>query len=246
MALYKDRGVVVGGFRLGEADKVVTLLTEGRGVLRAVAKGVRKTKSRFGGRLEALSHVAVLVYEGRTLDVISQVETITPYVVVRSAPDRVGTGFALVEAAVRASHEHEAAPRLYRLLTAGLAGLEALPPGDPVPPLYLTAFLLRLLDVAGFAFAVDACASCGGGPKIERVGVAEGGVLCDACASPGSYRVRPDTLTVLSRLAKGRVSETAVLASGAPGAPEAAALVRRFAEYHLDVRLRAPAIVANL
>ena len=65
MGLYRDQGVVLRSIRLGEADRIVTFMTQGRGKVRAVAKGIRKTKSRFGGRLEPPSHVQLLLYEGR-------------------------------------------------------------------------------------------------------------------------------------------------------------------------------------
>jgi DNA repair protein RecO (recombination protein O) len=240
--LYRDRGVVVSGFRLGEADKVLTLLTEGHGIVRAVAKGVRKTRSRFGGRLEPLSHVSVIVYRGRSLDVISQVETITPWRALRSSPPRLRAGFALAEAALRISHEQEPAPRAYRLLAAGLTGLESLSPELAVPPLYVTVFLLRILEVAGLALAVDACATCGAGEVTGHLSVADGGVLCARCAGPGSYRVRPETLVLLGELSKGRIVEAATAVDGNGGSQsgaEAAALVRRFVEYHFETRLRA-------
>ena len=76
MSLYRDRGVVLRTYKLGEADRIVVMLTPGHGKVRAVAKGVRRTKSRIGGRLEPLSHVELLMYEGRELDIVSQAETI--------------------------------------------------------------------------------------------------------------------------------------------------------------------------
>ncbi len=79
MSLYRDRGVVLRTYKLGEADRIVVLLTSGHGKVRAVAKGVRRTKSRFGGRLEPLSHVELLLYEGRELDIVSQAEIIDPW-----------------------------------------------------------------------------------------------------------------------------------------------------------------------
>ena len=246
MGLYKDRGVVIGGFRLGEADKIVTLVSEGRGLVRAVAKGVRKTKSRFGGRLEPLGHVSVLVYEGRSLDVISQAETISAYPRLRECSDRLATGLGLAEAASRVAPAGEPAPRLYRLLVAGLVGLEALRPAEPVPPLYLTAFLLRVMHIGGFAMAATACAACGADGGLDRFGIAEGGALCDRCASPTAYRVRREALALIGRLSDGRLAETASEAGRPPNGAEAAALVRRFVEYHLDIRLRAPAVAAQL
>ena len=79
MSLYRDLGVVLRTYKLGEADRIVVLLTAGHGKVRAVAKGVRRTKSRFGGRLEPLSHVQLLLYEGRELDIVTQAETVEPW-----------------------------------------------------------------------------------------------------------------------------------------------------------------------
>ena len=91
MPLYHDRGVVLRTYKLGEADRIVSILTRGRGKVRAVAKGVRKTKSRFGGRLEPVSHVDLLMYEGRgELDIVSQAETVDAFRPLRDDLDRLG------------------------------------------------------------------------------------------------------------------------------------------------------------
>ena len=89
MGLYRDEGVVLRTIRLGESDRIVTLVTQGRGKVRAVAKGVRKTKSRFGGRLEPTSHVSLLLYEGRELDVVTQAEALDHFRVIREDLDRL-------------------------------------------------------------------------------------------------------------------------------------------------------------
>ena len=100
MALYRDRGVVLRTYKLGEADRIVVMLTRGHGKIRAVAKGIRKTKSRFGGRLEPASHVDLLVYEGRgDLDIVSQAETVDHFAHVRDDLERLGRAVAILEAA---------------------------------------------------------------------------------------------------------------------------------------------------
>ncbi|MCA1691940.1 MAG: DNA repair protein RecO [Actinobacteria bacterium] len=98
MPLYREQGVVLRTMRLGEADRIVTLVTPGRGKVRAVAKGVRKTKSRFGGRLEPMNHVDLLLYEGRELDVISQAETLEQFRSVREDLDRLHNAPLMVPA----------------------------------------------------------------------------------------------------------------------------------------------------
>ena len=125
MALYRDQGVVLRTIRLGEADRIVTFVTEGHGKVRAVAKGVRKTKSRFGGRLEPLTNVSVLFYEGRELDIVSQAETIDHFRPVRDDLDRLGRANALLEAVDQVAQEREPNARLYQMLVGALRALSA-------------------------------------------------------------------------------------------------------------------------
>ena len=112
MNLYREQGVVLRTWKLGEADRIVVLLTQGEGKVRAVAKGVRKTKSRFGGRLEPFSHVDLSLYRGRELDIVTQAEVITPFRFLREDYDRVVAGTAMLEAVDQVAQEREAAIRL--------------------------------------------------------------------------------------------------------------------------------------
>nr|MBA3304166.1 DNA repair protein RecO [Acidimicrobiia bacterium] len=95
--LYRDAGVVLRTIKLGEADRIVTLATASHGKVRAVAKGVRKTKSRFGSRLEPMSHVSLLMYEGRELDIVTQAETLGHFRSIREDLDRMGRAQSLLE-----------------------------------------------------------------------------------------------------------------------------------------------------
>ena len=125
MSLYRDEGVVLRTSKLGEADRIITILTRGHGKIRAVAKGVRRTKSRFGARLEPFMRVDVLIAEGRSLDVVSQAEAVAAY----GAP--IAADYAAYEAAnvivetidKLASTEHEQLPNQYRLLIGALNAL---------------------------------------------------------------------------------------------------------------------------
>jgi DNA repair protein RecO (recombination protein O) len=124
VGLYHDRGVVLRTYRLGEADKIVAILTRGHGKVRAVAKGVRKTKSRFGGRLEPASHVDLLLYEGRgELDIVSQAETIDHFRPLRDDLDRLGRAVTMLEVADQLSLEREANAQLYGMLVGALRTL---------------------------------------------------------------------------------------------------------------------------
>jgi DNA repair protein RecO (recombination protein O) len=163
---YRDDGVVLRTQKLGEADRIITLLTRQNGRVRAVAKGVRRTKSRFGARLEPFTHVDVLIHPGRSLDVITQAEVITTYGA-QLAGDypRYTTGIAMLETAERFTPmEKEPALRQYLLLIGGLRALSETDEEAREPRLVLDAFLLRSLAVAGYAPALQECSRCGGRP----------------------------------------------------------------------------------
>ena len=160
---YRDDGVVLRTQKLGEADRIITLLTRQNGRVRAVAKGVRRTKSRFGGRLEPFTHVDVMIHPGRSLDVITQAEVIRPY----GAPlagdyPRYTAGTAMLETAERFTPiEKEPALRQFLLLIGGLRALGETGEDAKEPRLVLDAYLLRSLAVAGYAPALEECARCG-------------------------------------------------------------------------------------
>lgn len=202
MAVYRDDAVVLRTSRLGEADRIITLLTRRTGRVRAVAKGVRRTKSKFGARLEPGTHVDLQLYEGRSLDIVTQAETIAPYGA-RIAADysRHTTASALLEAAERlTAEEREPALRLF-LLTVG--ALRTLADGAHDAPLVLDAFLLRALEHAGYGMALGACARCGIRGEHNAMQIAAGGVVCGACRTPGSMLLSPAVIDLLLALRDG-------------------------------------------
>ena len=138
MAIRHDQGIVLRGYPFGEADRVVVLLSPNNGKLRTVAKGVRKTKSRFGGRLEPFSHVDLVLYEGRNLDTITQVTMIEPFHHLRADLDKVVAAGTMVEVADAVAQEDESSIRLFLLLQRGLRTIDV---GDLHPDL-VSAFLL--------------------------------------------------------------------------------------------------------
>ena len=160
VSLYRDDGIVLRTQKLGEADRIVTILTRRNGRVRAVGKGVRRTKSRFGARLEPFTHVDLLLYTGRSLDVITQAETVRAYgEPLATDYPRYTSGTAMLETAERFTPmEKEPLIRQYLLL---VGGLRALGEGVHDPRLVLDAYLLRTLAVAGYAPALDECAVCG-------------------------------------------------------------------------------------
>jgi DNA repair protein RecO (recombination protein O) len=209
VSIYRDDGIVLRTHKLGEADRIVTVLARKSGRIRAVAKGVRRTKSRFGARLEPFTHVDLLLYTGRSLDVITQAETLRPYgeALVSDYP-RYTTGTAMLETAERLTPvEKEPALRQFLLL---VGGLRTLGDGSHNPRLVLDAYLLRSLAVAGYAPALEECAVCGtrSGPPgsataLRAFGVAAGGLTCQACRVPGASTPAAATIALMSALLRG-------------------------------------------
>ena len=235
MSLYRDEGVVLRTQKLGEADRIVTLLTRHHGRLRAVAKGVRRTSSRFGGRLEPFMHVDLQIAEGRSLDVITQVETLSPFGATIGSDYRVYTaGTSMLETAERlVGEEGEPAVQQYLLLVGALRSLST---ARHDPSLILDSFLLRSLSVAGYAPSFDACARCGAEGPHRSFNPASGGMLCTACRLPGSANPAPDTVALMSGLLTGDWANAE--ASDARARREASGLVAAYLQWHLERGLR--------
>jgi len=233
MTLFRDRGVVLRTIRLGEADRIVTLMTEQHGKVRAVAKGVRRTTSKFGSRLEPLSHVALLGWQGRgDLDTINQVEVIDTFRAVREDLDRMSEAMSMLEVVDQIGQERHGIPRLYEMLVGALTAL-----ADRNSPMVAPAFFLKTLALEGSAPVLDMCVSCGevDAELLVAFDLVEGGVLC-----PRGRRGRalsPDGLSLLRRTLGGGLA--GVLAEPrSPVTDEVTTLATEAMEAHLDRRLR--------
>jgi DNA repair protein RecO (recombination protein O) len=207
--LYRDDGIVLRTQKLGEADRIITILGRTSGRIRAVAKGVRRTKSRFGARLEPFTHVDLMLHAGRSLDVITQAEVIRPYgEPLTSDYPRYTAGVAMLETAERFTPV-EKEPSLRQLLLL-IGGLRALTDAEHAPGLVLDAFLLRSLAVAGYAPALQECARCGagsdgtgGGRRLPAFAVAAGGMVCATCRPPGAASPAAPTVALMLALLRG-------------------------------------------
>ncbi len=237
MALRNDQGIVLRSYPFGEADRVVVLLSPNRGKLRTVAKGVRKTKSRFGGRLEPFSHVDLVVYEGRNLDTITQATLIEPYPHLRTDLDRVMLAGTMVEVADMVAGEDEPELRLFLLLQRGLRVLDR--EEEPHPDL-LTAYLLKAAAAIGMAPALDHCAGCGRTDDLRFFSFSAGGVLCERCRVSGAYALRDGLTAYLAAIAAGDLADLPDAEPKFTG--EARGVARRFMEYHLERRLESMAV----
>ena len=233
--LYRDEAIVLRTHKLGEADRIITLLTRHHGRVRAVARGVRKTTSRWGSRLEPFTHVDLQIAEGRSLDTITQTETLSSF---RSELgmdyDRYTTGTAMLETADRlVPEEREPAVQQFLLLVGGLRALTA---GHHAPRAVLDSYLLRSLAVSGWAASFEHCARCGDEGPHRWFSPQAGGVLCSDCRVPGSATVSAEAVTLLGALLAG---DWPVVDTADPRrSREASGLVSAYLAWHLERGLR--------
>jgi DNA repair protein RecO (recombination protein O) len=245
VALYRDRGVVLRTVKLGDSDRIVTVLTQGHGKVRAVAKGARKSGSRFSARLEPVAHLALQLYEGRgDLDTVTQVETVDLHRAVREHYGALTAALAMCEATDLVLQEREPAPAVYDMLVRALHTLAERP-----GPVLAAAFLWKLLSLEGFQPSLDRCAACGGEPdpsqRAEAFDAVLGGVLCPACAGPLAVRPAAGTVPLLRAVLGGELRRAMEVADGPPVRALEALAVSAF-EHHLDRRLRTGAALAGL
>jgi DNA repair protein RecO (recombination protein O) len=243
---YRDDGIVLRTQKLGEADRIISLLTRRTGRVRAVAKGVRRTKSRFGGRLEPFTHVDLQLHTGRSLDVITEAQTLRPYgEPLATDYPRYTTGTAMLETAEKLTPvEKEPAIRQFLLL---VGGLRALGEAAHDPRLVLDAYFLRSLAVAGYAPALDECAVCGtrapdpGDPGarpglLRAFAVGAGGLVCRNCQVPGAATPSAATVGLMSALLRGDWGYAD--ASERRHQVECSGLVAAYLQWHLEHSIR--------
>ena len=235
MGLYRDEAVVLPTQKLGEADRIITLLTRGNGRVRAVAKGVRRTSSRFGSRLEPFTYVDLQLAEGRSLDVVTQAETLSPFAAkIGSDYERYTAGTVMLETAERLVIEDKE-PALQQFLLL-IGALRAMSSGERSPSAVLDSFLLRSLSVAGYAPSFDGCARCGLEGPHRAFSPSGGGMLCSTCRVPGSASPAVETVALLGALLAG---DWAVVEASEPRhRKEATGLVAAYLAWHLERGLK--------
>jgi len=235
---YRDDGIVLRTQKLGEADRIITILGRTTGRIRAVAKGVRRTKSRFGARLEPFTHVDLMLHPGRSLDIITQAEVIRPYGEPLAGDyPRYTAGVAMLETAERFTPV-EKEPALRQLLLL-IGGLRALADAEHDPRLVLDAFLLRSLAVAGYAPALQECARCGApvpGRRLPAFAIAAGGMVCASCRPPGAASPAAGTVTLMIALLRGDWDSAD--RSERRHRVECSGLVAAYLQWHLEHSIR--------
>ncbi len=235
--LYRDTGVVLRTYKLRESDRIVVIHTEENGKVRAVAKGVRKTRSKFGARLEPMSHVRLLLYRGRELDIVSQADSVESLAPMLSSLDRASQGLAALEAVDQLSLEREPDPQLYRMTVGVLRTIAERP-----SPVNVPAFYWKLLANEGVRPRLDSCIRCDRcEPDVQLVAfdLNEGGVLCRDHRS--GQALSAGALAMMRDILDGRLVR-ALAEEESPVTHEVSVLATHALEYHIERRLRAVAM----
>ena len=240
MPTYRDEAVVLRTHKLGEADRIVTMLTKSHGKVRAVAKGVRRTASKFGSRLEPFMVADVQLYEGKSLDTVNQAETLGSYGSEIVADYAMYTSAnVMVETADRLT-DTEPAPQQYLLLVGALRSLSR---GEHPPALTLNSYLLRALSLAGWAPSFDACSRCGEPGAHEQFVVQLGGLVCSNCAPTGAAKIDASTVELLDALVRGDWTRAEAIDPKLWGRAEG--LVSAYTQWHLERTLKSMEHVAR-
>jgi DNA repair protein RecO (recombination protein O) len=232
---YRDEAVVLRQHKLGEADRIITLLTRQHGLVRAVAKGVRRTRSKFGARLEPFAYIDICLYPGRNLDTITQVQSIDALADVIAADyGRYTTACAVLETAERLAGEERApAPDLHRL-TVG--ALRALASQTRENQLILDAYLLRAMHCAGWMPALEVCARCATPGPHRAFHVAAGGAVCVHCRPAGAALPSPGVLDLMEAMFRGQWEVTGDATESLRR--QASGLIAAHLQWHLERQLR--------
>ena len=226
--------------RLGEADAVLHLYTRERGRVGAVAKGVRRTKSRFGARLEPLSHVDLVLHKGAgELHTVTGVELIRPHAAARDEPYRLQVGLIGLEAMLRLFPDQERNPRAFEALTRFLDLLDELSARDApaaTDPLALS-FQLKLLWVSGYLPHVTSCVNCGATNELVGFSTRAGGAVCRAC-SEGAIPLSPAGRAGIDALLRTPLADATAAGLTDRAARDALAVITGSYEEHGGFRLK--------
>jgi DNA repair protein RecO (recombination protein O) len=237
---YKTEAIVLRSMRFSEADRILHIYTRDRGRIGAIAKGIRKTKSRFGARLEPLSHADLMLHEGTgELHTVTGVELVASHHAVREDSHRLAAGLIGAEAMLRLFGEPEANERAFAALARFLDLLDEVVPSEGPPeldPLSLS-FQLKLLWLSGYLPHVTACVECGEAGDLVGFSARAGGAVCRLHAG-GSFPLSPDGLAGMEQLLSIPLADAAGAGLGERARREALAVVTSSYEEHGGFRLR--------
>lgn len=233
---YRAHGIVLRTYKLGEADRIIVLVTPERGMVRAVAKGVRKTRSKFGSRLEPMSHVGLQLHEGRgELQLVTQVESIDHFRAIREDLNRLTKAVTMLEAVDQVALPDRPSPQLYRMLLGALRTL-----ADNDTPLVVAGFFLKLLALEGFGLQVEQCVVCGKRDDLVAFSPGDGGLTCRDHRRGAP--VGSDAVRLLQQVLGGRLG-SALNEPPGPAAAEVHAIATQALEFFLERRMKSSAVL---
>ena len=237
MRNYKTRGIVLKTFKLGEADKIITIISEKQGKVAAVAKGVRRTKSRFGARLEPFTNVNLIIHKGRNLSTITNADIIKVYDGVTGDLDRIDYGYAMLELVEKLSVEDQSDPRVYKMLAKAL---DLLSRTDDGKRLVLSTFDIKLLAFSGFLPNINECVCCSVNTGLTKFSFSQGGVLCERCydSDPGSVLLHNGSIELMRSLLLIPLRELKSVKTDTVTLNELNKIIDKHITYHLGIRLK--------
>ncbi|MGB4592890.1 MAG: DNA repair protein RecO [Coriobacteriia bacterium] len=240
MTNYRVRALSLRKTKLGESDLIVTFLAEDGCQIRAVAKGVRKTLSKFGARLEPFSVADVMLAHGRTLEIVTEAETVTSHDALRSDLDAVRAAAVVADFLEKVSVECQVEDKLFALGTTTLDVIESSPPS--AHPGIVTAFLIKGMAMHGYRPSLSGCVECAGEAG-ERPGfsLAAGGVVCGSCGGGDTsvIAISPGVPDVLAALLMARLVDVEALEVPDALLRETLLLLKAFVSYHVPARMKA-------
>ncbi len=235
---YRVHGIVLRTYKLGEADRIVVLLTPERGMVRAVAKGVRKTRSKFGSRLEPMSHSSLQLHEGRgELQLVIQAEGIDHFRPIREDLDRLSKAVSMLEAVDQVALPDQPAPELYRML---LGALRTLALNDSA--LVTAGFFLKLLVLEGSGPQVQVCVQCGKADGLVAFSEGEGGLVCREHRR--GFGVSAEAVVLLQRILGGQLG-AALNETPSSATQEVETVATRALEHFLERGMRSTAVLGH-
>lgn len=240
IGLYRSQGIVLKSIKLGESDRIVTFFTQSHGRLRGVAKGIRKSKSRFGGRLDAFTHVDLQLYRGRSdLDIVTQADIITRPRRLREHYPSFCAASAMADAIDRTTPEREANVRAFLLLRSALTALEE---GAADEGMLAYAFLAKLSSMTGLHPTLSVCVDCGSDDR-SAFSYSRGGAVCRACVERADPPTSPATLDIWSRLLERELEVLKEQKLTTEMRNEVGTLMLSFVQWHTESRFKAFALL---
>jgi DNA repair protein RecO (recombination protein O) len=246
---FSDVGIVLRSHKLGESDKIIRILTRLNGRRSAVAKGVRRTTSRFGARLEPFTCVRLHLHRGRTLDTVTQADIESSFSGLREDLGLFVRASAMSELVGNLTQEHEPYPEIFDLLLEGFRSLEAHPEDADFT---LAFFAFRAMAEAGYELMVASCSNCGGALPSGEVSFSLhlGGTVCDRCRSTGKgglgrlVRVKQRTRELFEWMSLNRLGTRPP--GGEQAKREAGVIMERVIEHWLEKESRSTTVMRHM